>query len=385
MKRTFLLLLTLLPGLLSAQSIDTLQVQSESFGETREVYVHLPEFYRYQSQEVKLPVFYVLDGQHEWFVNPTLSTIQYLQYTHEIPQAIVVVIPFADRNKACGIESLSGPILPLHTFITQELSAQLSQKYPLNGFNLLVGHSFSASFGLYSFAKAPEFYSAIFAHSPLDKINALVNNLTTRKLDLSKIFLSIGGSHPAKDKYHRAAYEEVKQQVPAFFEAVSLYEANQSTHNAVPILANPYFFTQLFAPYSTRFAQIAEVDLNYKLVKQPVSVEEEMEQIHAATQFRGRQFAPELPELNGIASRYLSNELPIYATAVYQQAVQLYPNYFEFQLYLGELLLDQSPQDALQHLTKAKALIEEFEPDLEEKKMWMKGIDELIREATQAK
>jgi S-formylglutathione hydrolase FrmB len=60
-----------------------------------------------------------------------------------------VIIPHIDRNTECGIKSLQGEILPLHNFITEELEKQLKAYNP-NEFRAIIGHSFSASFALYS-------------------------------------------------------------------------------------------------------------------------------------------------------------------------------------------------------------------------------------------
>jgi enterochelin esterase-like enzyme len=99
----------LISGLISSitygQEIDTLTFYSKAFKEERSVYIHTPEFYKFKSESVKIPVIYILDEQQEWFASPVLSDIQYLQYTHEIPNAIVV-IPHKNRNTECGIIDL---------------------------------------------------------------------------------------------------------------------------------------------------------------------------------------------------------------------------------------------------------------------------------------
>lgn len=86
MKKSIVITLLLLTfGKTWSQQLDTLTLHSEAFGDEREVYVHTPEFYPYQSDQVKNPVILLLDAQHEWFANPAWNTIRYLQFTHEIP------------------------------------------------------------------------------------------------------------------------------------------------------------------------------------------------------------------------------------------------------------------------------------------------------------
>src|SRR5690606_33248860 len=130
---------------------------------------------KYRSEEVKLPVIYILDGQHQWFVNPLLSNIRYLQYTHQIPQAIVVTIPLLNRNKECGIKNINDKELPLHQFITQEIDEKIQSYYP-NDFKIIIGHSFSASFALYSYLKKPVYYSGVIANTPLDRKSTRLNS-----------------------------------------------------------------------------------------------------------------------------------------------------------------------------------------------------------------
>ncbi|MCP4442132.1 MAG: esterase family protein [Aureispira sp.] len=360
-----------------AQQIDTLEIESEHFEEKRTVYIHKPQFYKYKSENGKLPVYYILDGQHKWFVDPTLNTIKYLQYTHDIPQAIIVVIPLKNRYKECPIDSLEGENLPLHSFITEELSKEL-EKYGTNGFNLLVGHSFSASFALYSYSKAPDFYSAIFAHSPLDKLSKVIAYLSANRIDLSKIFLSVGGA--VKDNYHRENCELLKKEQPEFFEEISYYEANYSSHTSVPIVANPIFFSQLFELFKVRYDEIAEVDLDYKLIANPSSIKAEKQKMDKASIFKKKKFLIEVAEINGIASRYWHNEFNDHAIAIYNNGIKLYPKYYEFHINLGELYLTKNKAKAKKYLKEGKNLFEIYEQDLEYKEEILDEINELIEE-----
>ncbi|MGB6035368.1 MAG: alpha/beta hydrolase-fold protein, partial [Cryomorphaceae bacterium] len=288
-----------LPSILLAQTIDTLTFHSDAFDQERSIYVHKHDLTKYLSEDVKVPVIYVLDGQHEWFANPVLSNLKYLSTTHEIPFALIVVIPHKDRYAECGIDSLDGPALPLHTFITEEVEAALAPYHP-GSYRMIIGHSFTASFSLYSQLKSNGFYSAVLAHSPLDSFEELVEAMERNpNIDPSGIAVSIGSADHDKDKNHREVYEQAKTSHPVFFESIYTYEANESTHNAVPIAANPYFLSKFFYPFSRRFSEIAMVDLEYKLKETPGSVEEEMKTIEAASKVGSAYYPAEIDELNG--------------------------------------------------------------------------------------
>jgi hypothetical protein len=367
MKEKLTIILTLFISIsLYGQKTDTITFFSQAFQQERTVYIRTPEFYRYQSDSVKLPVIYILDGQHEWFVNPLISTIKYLQYTHEIPQALLVIIPHIDRNTECGIENLKGEILPLHKFITEELDKQLKSYNP-NDYRLIIGHSFSASFALYSYLKNIDFYSAVIANTPLDHFEGLISELEKNsKTDYREILISIGGIALDKDYYHRREFDKLKLKYSTFFNSINIFEANQSAHNAVPIVATPFFLTNIFENFSSRYTKIAEVNDEYKMTEKPKSVKDEIRKIEQASMIGNSKYCPEIPDINGLASRYLSSGLNEYGISVYEMGIKYFPKYFEFHLGLYELYLPTNKLKAKYHLNIASILLETVENDLPE-------------------
>ncbi|MCA1762174.1 MAG: alpha/beta hydrolase-fold protein [Cryomorphaceae bacterium] len=340
------------------QQRDTLTFYSQAFEQERSIYITLPEFHRFSSGEVEFPVVYVLDAQHDWFAEPIYSDIRYLEYTHEIPQFIVVEIPLIDRVKECGIKDIDGAVMPLHTFLTEEVQDAIMEYSP-GEFRLLIGHSFSASFALYSYLKAPEFYSAVFSHSPLDKLGALVSALENEpQAKPTELFISVGSSNRVKDHHHRSEFENVAKAHPEFFRQIHSYRAENATHNAVPIIATPHFFSSLFLPFSTRFMDIAQVDENYALVNTPSEVEVEMASIIAAAKLGGVEYPLEIAEINGMASRYANSGYDNHAKALYDYGVHFYPEFFGFHLSLCEYYMEEDPQRARQLLETGEKLVE---------------------------
>ncbi len=376
MKIIAILLFIMISTLTSGQEIDTLSFFSNAFNEQRSVYIHKPEFYKYKSESVQLPVIYILDGQHEWFINPLLSAIHYLQYTHEIPNALVVVIPHKNRNKECGIVDLETE-LPLDTFITEELDKEL-KKYNPGDFKLIIGHSFSASFSLYSYYNHPDYYTAVIANTPLDEMDLLVNGfLENKKITEDRISISIGGIAQDKDYYHRKNYNLLKEKYPDFFNSINVFEANYSAHNAVPIVSTPMLLTKIFEKFSSRYSEIAKVNDEYKLIMKPVSVKAELAKIEVASKIGDYFYPPEIADLNGIASRFLNSDLNDYGIAVYELALKYFPNYYDFHLELYKLLLPTNIELAKAHLNKAYELLTNMEIDLPEKQ---EVLDEIYNE-----
>jgi predicted alpha/beta superfamily hydrolase len=377
MKEKLTIILTLLISMsVYGQKTDTITFFSQTFQQERTVYIRTPEFYKYQSDAVKLPVIYILDGQHEWFVNPLVTTIKYLQYTHEISQALLVIIPHIDRNTECGIKSLQGEILPLHNFITEELEKQLKAYNP-NEFRAIIGHSFSASFALYSYLKSTEFYSSVIANTPLDHLEELIVELQKNEnADYRKISISIGGIALDKDYYHRREFDKLKLKYSTFFNSVNIFLAYQSSHNAVPIVSTPFFLTNIFSDFSSRYLEIAKVNDEYQLLEKPKSVKDELTKIEQASMIGNSNYCPEIPDINGLASRYLSSGLNQYGISIYEMGLEYFPKYYEFHLALYELYLQTDKIKAQHHLNAATKLLEKLENDLPEQQEVLNEIND---------
>lgn len=377
MKQILITALTLfiLPFLFG-QKMDTLTFYSEAFQQNRTVYVQTPEFYKYQSDAVKLPVIYLLDGQHEWFVNPLNNSIRYLQYTHEIPQALVVIVPLADRNTESRFDCSDKETTVLHKFVRGELDRQI-QRYHPNDFKLIIGHSFTASFALYSYLKDPLYYSAVIAHTPLNNFEDLIQEFEKNdQVDYDKISISIGGKAMHKDYYHRTEFDRLKIKYPDFFKSITIFEADQSAHNALPIVATPVLLTKVFENFTSRYIKIAAVDDEYKLISPPESVVAELKKIELASRLGNYHYVPEIPDINGLASRYLSSDLSEYGLAIYELGLSYFPKYYEFHLALYELCLPSDKIKSEYHLKTAAELIETIETDLPEREDLLLQIDE---------
>lgn len=349
------------------QTTDTLKFYSTAFSTERTIYITTPEFYKYQSEDVKLPVVYLLDGQHEWFVNPVMNSIRYLQYTHQMPQAIVVTIPLTNRNKECGITSLEGEELPLYQFLIKEVDEKIQQYHP-NKYKILIGHSFSASFSLYAYLKNPTYFSAVLANSPYDSFRELILAFEANQNILKQnIYISIGGEAKHEDYYHRKQFDRLQKEFPAFFNSIHIFVADHAGHTTVPIPSTPNLLTTLFSQFYGRYSEIATVDGDYKIITKPESIEEEISKIKNVSKIANYFYPPEIAELNGLASKYWSSDLNNYAIAIYEMGVKYYPDYYEFHFYLYELLLPIDKDRSKEHLNRAEELLNTVETNLSDK------------------
>ena len=355
--------LCLLSAGVQAQATDTLRFHSAAFGSEREVVVHLPEFHRYASAEVRMPVIILLDGQHEWFVQPMLSDIRYLTYTKEIPQCITVVVPHGDRIRECRIPEGEGPETALLRMLVEELPGLLEPYHP-GSFQLLIGHSFAASFALYAFAQYPERFPVVLAHTPGNGSDGHLARVRQRLQEdpHRAVYLSVGGPEMQKDKWHHGWVTEAlrKEGLPGDLPGFVFREVPYAAHNAVPIRTTPEFLSHCFNAFSLRDS-LVPVNMNYELEEPPPPAAELLRQVERNLAWRGSTIPWELPEINGLASRLMTGDHPEQLLAVYQRGVELYPMNWEFHAAVGELLLESEPDAGRQALRRSIQLLEQFE------------------------
>lgn len=368
--RSTILGVTLLPFLCSAQSIDSIRFHSSAFGMERTVVVRTPEFHRYASAEVRLPVIILLDGQHDWFVDPLVNDIRFLEFTHEVPQCIVVTVPLKDRVNELGQDSIDQPTMPLLELLTKELPPLLAHYHP-SDLTILVGHSFGASFSLFALLKAPDAFDAIIALSPLHQMPLLAPLVATEleKSTNKRVYVALGGAERLKDGGHFDRVAPVMHGLDRtrIGDQLVYREYPSAGHTSLPIIAFPDLLATLFTPYSIRDS-LCPVNDEYELITAPPSPAELMRDVEASHEFLGSTIPWDVAEINGSASRLLNSGYNEHALAVYQRGIQLYPKLYEFHWSVGELLLESDRQAGLVALNEALSLLEREEatmPDRE--------------------
>jgi len=344
---------------------DTLRFHSAAFGTERTVVVHVPEFHHYASAEVGMPVIILLDGQHDWFIDPLLNDIRFLQYTHEVPQAIVVTVPHEDRVQECAPDSIDQPGMPLLEMLTQELPPLLRSYHP-GEITVLVGHSFTASFALYAYLRAPDAFDAVIALSPLHQVNRsvpLVVDRLVERLD-QRVLVAVGGAERLKDGGHHATLVPA---VPAAShertEGRFLFRAYPAAgHTAVPIIAFPDLLATLFKPYALRDS-LAPVDDEYRILDTPPAAQDLLRAVEASHRFLGGSIPWNLDEINGLASRLGNSGHTEQVKAILERALQLYPEYYAFHAWYGELVLPTDATTGEAAIRTALELLERHERD----------------------
>jgi predicted alpha/beta superfamily hydrolase len=378
----FLIALLILP-FDGHSSTDTISIPSPNFHQVRKIYIKTPEIKKQASDKVRYPVLYLLDAQQEWLTNPLLSEIEYLQYTHDIPQMIIVMVPLVNREKECREGLQDREKSPLLEFLMMETEAAL-QSYNPSGLRILLGHSFSASFALSAFLKRPEFFDIVIAHSPIDRLESLLLQFDSAYADKTTIpaYLSFGSTHSSKDYWHRTIFNELKTKHQSVMNKLHIITSDVASHTSVPLITTPEILSKIFLPFSLRFDPIGKIDNEYKLLEKPGTTNELLTEINNNSTLYDEFYPPEIAEINGIGSRFYENGYMDHALAVWEEiGLNYYPNYYEFHLNVGELYLKKNPEKAALHLKIARLLIEDANMPVTEKAELLESIRKMNAES----
>jgi hypothetical protein len=130
----------------------------------------------------------------------------------------------------------------------------------------------------------------------------------------------------------------------------------------------------MFLPFSLRYSQVARVDMNYKIESEPGTPEEELQKIKEYSVLADTFYPAEIAEFNGLVSRYWNSDYTAHAKAIYLDALNYYPDYFEFYLFLYQLAEDE--EEAKAYLAKARQLMVDYEMSTEDGPLILDEIDQ---------
>ena len=137
-------------------------IYSEVLQEKRIIQVLLPKEYE-SDPNSKYDVVYLLDGEDNITL---LSQIkQFAQKEKQVPPLIIVAICNTNRSRDLTPTPLknissSGGAANFLSFLKSELIPYINKTYPVNGENILCGHSFGGLFSMYTLLSEPQLFSS---------------------------------------------------------------------------------------------------------------------------------------------------------------------------------------------------------------------------------
>lgn len=145
----------------SLYSDDKIVYETSYLNEPISINLHLPEAYFDATDSTKFPVIIIFDSQHKRSYPQIMSAIDLLTSETQMPESIVVGVPFNMNNRYYFTsnqkktnDTLSG-IERMNKFIFSELLPKLQDSYKANAYNTIIGHSRTAFLVNYLSANNP--------------------------------------------------------------------------------------------------------------------------------------------------------------------------------------------------------------------------------------
>jgi predicted alpha/beta superfamily hydrolase len=150
-------------------------IDSQVLGQKRAIEVFLPKETEKDPTQ-KFETLYVLDG--DWNAKIVVETVDFLQSVGFMPPVIVVSVPnyFDDKGvnsrdhdltpTALPHEPRSGGAANFLSFLKAELVPYVNTHYPVNGVNLIHGHSYGGLFLIYAIANDPTVFDGYLILDP---------------------------------------------------------------------------------------------------------------------------------------------------------------------------------------------------------------------------
>lgn len=374
-------------------------VFSEAMNDSVRFSLHLPKEVRV-AEEIEYPVIFLLDRQNDINYDYHVHTIDYLNMMSAIPSVIVVGIelPNPVRNRWTNPNATGGQADDFIRFICQELTPGLKDSLPLGAHHMIIGHSRTAIFGFYALSVRPDFFNSVIASSASNfdfgdeyqqqRFEAFIELARDSNQHFDIHFSS--GTVPFRD-LHEPAVDQFLEYLKAKKLPDNIhwkhYKENVD-HMAIHGLTVNRALTEIFLPYSVAFNNCMDIIMDSTKAASVPWVDYRGE-YRKASERLGYNARPDILFYNSVASDYVNdyNNLfkennTAFAIEVLQSAVNYFPRDYEYQLWLGSMLLEEGNEvEGRFHLKTGRKLLAEAPGiDEAERQEYLLEVDELLGE-----
>ncbi len=355
------------------------------------------------SEDIKYPVFYVLDRQNTINYNYVIQTIDYLTSILEIPEVIVVGISLEGRTR-------SEWTVPNHrkkraeefaNFLADDLFDQLSVSYPVADFKTIIGHSRTAIFASYALSLRFDRFNAVVGSSTaffdfgdqvqqqaFESFQSNIKNIPEKNF----FYYFSSGSERHGDG-HEKSVEKLDQYLKQkksslannfFWQNFSMKGAS---HNGIPGLTVSHAINRLFDPFSLALMDAQNI-VKKQIQRDSVPWSRFNKSYEEASKVLSYNVQPNLTFYNTIASAYFNDYNKSFgdrntelAIEVLKEGIKHYPMYEGFYTFLADIHQSVGrAKKALKYYEEALTIIDFTDfLDKEEKREMRSALNNEIR------
>lgn len=358
-------------------------LRSEILGETRGIWVHVPdeatgEIYG----KTTYPVLYLLDGPGHF--HSVTGMLKNLGDNNLIPRMVVVGIPNTDRTRdltPTHVDVMFGDSVFARTsgggakfidFLEKELIPYVESNYPVTGYRTYVGHSFGGLSAVFSLLSRPQLFSNYVAIDPSlwwddwSMVQLAESKFKEESLKGKALYIGVANTMEEGMKIDRVLQDTARSSdhIRSILTFINYTESEQSSglnfgwkyypdddHGSVPLITEYDAFRFLFPWYRLKgineFFQedskltaedlISHLDNHYSIVSEHF----------------GYKVLPPESEVNSLGYNLL-NSKPDMAKAMFELNIQNYPGSANVFDSMGDFLLSQSDTlQAVEYFRKA--------------------------------
>ena len=312
-------------------TVKTLTLKSTVLGEERTVLVRTPV--GYEANNEKYPVLYMTDGDAH--IGHTASTIDFLNRNGRVSELIVVGVTNTDRtrdltpskstNKNAAGElqfPTSGGADNFLKFFETELIPLIEKQYRVQPYRVLAGHSLGGLFAIHSMISKPGLFNSYVAVSPslqwengetLKRAETFFNN---QKELRSTLYVSLGNeAGPIKERFESFKEVLARMSIKSFEWQIERME--DEDHGTVVLRSH--------------YAGLKKVYEGWQPPRDPGgAVSGGLKGAEAHYKKLSDKFGYSIPVpenlINQIGYRFLAENKPEEAIAVFKTNVERYPN-----------------------------------------------------------
>ncbi|MGB5402968.1 MAG: alpha/beta hydrolase-fold protein [Robiginitalea sp.] len=376
---------------------------SDILQEEREIWVHLPESARNESNgTVKYPVLYLLDGTgHFYSVTGMIKQLSTTNGNTVSPEMIIVGIPNTDRtrdltpthvNEMFGdsiFPKTSGGGNDFLNFMEKELIPHIEKNYPASVYKTFVGHSLGGLAVIYALVERPYLFNNYVAIDPslwwddqelLKRAEKVLtaNNYAGRSLYVGVANTMDEGMHFDEVEKDTSETTEHIRSILQFAKATEAIEANglnfqwkyyeNDSHGSVPLITEYDAVRFLFPWY-----ELKGLDTFFD-PSSTASADDLIRLIHSHYKNVSDNFGYEVlpPEsfINQLGYAFIDNpKTQDKANALFSMNVQNYPNSSNVYDSMGDCYLAQ--QDSVKALELFKKALQVGENEYSQEKIDM--------------
>lgn len=365
---------------------DSLLLHSDFLQEDMKLQVHIPKSFYYSAAGTKYPVTIIFDSQHERAFAHMIGAIDLLTSETQMPESIVVGIPFSKHNryyltsgKISHGDSLSG-LQRMERFLFSELMPLLKKSYKAGDFLTVIGHSRTAFLVNYLvFTRSADIDAGIalsgFYEEPPLSTEAFAAFLSDGKNFPNKFYYYYGAGTTSEESVYLAQQEQLNTALSGKKMPENLTWGFQQNPHANHItnywLSMPVGLTGIFSAYNHILDHWFHHRLENEMLPDPIN--QFKQDLAEAGDKTGTKLLPGLTHIFSLASHY-GHQKKDYATALrfIEYGLAYYPGYLDLHAekigYLDKLG-QKVKVDASKKVLREK-VIQNDRLTAEEKKAW---------------